>query len=190
LVKALLKKGVDKNTKDDKGMSALDYAIKHKYSEIAQILYSDDYNNYIFLRQNKKPLHVKFSPDGFKFEDPKIDNQIIVLGTITPDSFKEICQSYKRSRKNALHPIKTKFRLFLIVTQLEGFDKIKNIKGECKNFTTFLYPNYEFYQILAKLFKYQGTPELLFRDKSGKLTGGSIETYIFESKNGLTRLVK
>ena len=189
-VRALLKKGVDKNVKDNQGLSALDYAITYKYSEIAQILYSDDYNNYIFLTQKGKPLHVKFSPDGFKFEDSKIDNQIIALGTITPDSFKEICESFKRSRKNALHPIRTKFRLFLVVTQLDSFAKIKEIKGECTKFTTFLYPNYEFYQILAKLFKYQGVPEFLFRDKSGKLTGGSIESNIFESKNGLTRIIK
>ncbi|MCF6173973.1 MAG: hypothetical protein L3J44_09385, partial [Campylobacteraceae bacterium] len=61
---------------------------------------------------------------------------------------------------------------------------------KCQKFTTILYPNYEFYRLLSKLFKYQGVPEFLFRDKFGKLTGGSIESYIFKGNNGFTRSIR
>ena len=189
-VSKLLKNKADKNAKDKKGFSALDYAISRKYSEIAQILYSDNLNNFIFLKQSGKPLHVSFSKDGFKFANRDIDNQIVVLGTITPESYQEVCESYDRSRKDAIHPKGKKFHLFLVASRGENLAELNKIKGKCREFTTFLYPNYKFYQLLERLFKYQGVPQFLFRDKSGKLTGGSIESYIFEGNNGFTRSMK
>ncbi len=189
-VQVLLKKGVDKSIKDDKGFSALDYAISRKYSEIAQILYSDNLNNFIFLKEDGEPLYVAFSKDGFKFKNKKRDDQIVVLGTITPESFKEVCQSYSRSKKNTLDLRKKRFHLFLVASRVKNLVELNNIKGDCKKFSTFLYPNYKFYQFLERLFKYQGVPQLLFRDKSGKVTGGSIESYIFEGNNGFIGSMK
>ncbi len=189
-VKSLLKQGVDKNVKDDKGFNALNYAISHKYSQIAQILYSNNLNNFIFLKQNGKPLYVSFSRSGFKLKNSKLDKQIIVLGTITPESLEEVCQSYERAKEQSIILPKKKFELFLSITQLEGLTNIITTNKECKKFTTILYPNYKFYQLLAKLFKYQGAPQFLFRDKKGKLTGGSIESYIFEENSSFTHLIK
>jgi hypothetical protein len=189
-VATLLKKGVDKNRKDKNGFCALDYAVSRKYSEIAQILYSDNLNNFIFLRQDGKPLHVEFSRSGFKFANPDIDKQIVVLGTITPESYQEVCDSYYRAKKDGIHPKEKKFHLFLVASRESSLKELNKIRGKCKKFSTFLYPNYKFYQLLERLFKYQGVPQFLFRDKNGKLTGGSIESYIFEGDNGFTRLMK
>ncbi len=189
-VKTLLKKGVDKDKKDKNGFKALDYAISRKYSEIAQILYSDNLNNFIFLTQNSKALHVRFLKDGFRFENPDIDKQIIVLGTITPESYQEVCQSYERAKANSIHTKENKFHLYLVASRKENLKELDKIKGKCQKFTTFLYPNYRFYNLLESLFKYQGVPQFLFRDKNGKLTGGSIESYLFEGDNGLTRSMR
>ncbi len=189
-VSTLLKNGVDKNIKDKKGFTALDYAISRKYSEIAQILYSNNLNNFIFLKQSGKPLHVAFSKNGFRLSNPSIDKQIIVLGTITPESYHEMCESFERSRKDSIHPKEKKFHLFLIASRKSNLNELGKNKGRCRKFTTFLYPNYRFYKLLERLFKYQGVPQFLFRDKSGKLTGGSIESYIFEGDNGFTRSMK
>ncbi len=190
LVKTLLKNGVDKNIKDDKGFSALDYAISNHRPFLAQILYGNNLNDFIFLRPLGKPLHVAFSKNSFTFKNPDINNQVIILGTTTPDSFESICESYDKFLEKDYKTSIVKFRIILAVDEQDSFAKIDKIKGKCRDFTTFVYPNYTFYTFLAKLFQYEGAPQLLFRDKFGRLVGGSIETNFFEDNQNFIKLMK
>ncbi len=189
-VESLLKKGVDKDAKDDKGFSALDYAISKKLPYISQILYTNNPNKFIFLRLNDKPLHVEFKKNGFTIDNAKIDKKALILGTITADSFKEICLSYDRALKNNITLSSKDIQMIFALSDKSDFDKIKNIKKECKNLTIFTYTNYKFYKFLANLFQYAGTPQILFRDKKGKVVGGTIETYFFEKSKNFNKILK
>jgi len=189
-VESLLKNGANKDKKDGKGFSALDYAVAKKLPYIAQILYTDNPNKFIFLRPRQKPLHVEFKKNGFIIDDPKTDQKAIVLGTITADSFEEICQSYDRAVKNNLTLSSANIQMIFALSDKNDFNKTDNIKQECKKLTIFTYPNYKFYKYLANLFQYAGTPQILFRDKNGKVVGGTIETYFFEKSKNFQKILK
>lgn len=189
-VESLLKKGVDKNAKDAKGYDALDYALSRKLPYIAQILYTNDPNKFIFLRPNAKPLHVEFNKNGFTVDNPKINKKALVFGTMIADSFKEVCQSFDRAVKKNITLSSKDFQIIFVLSDKNSFNKIKNLNQECKKFTIFTYPNYKFYKYLAKLFQYAGTPQILFRDKSGKVVGGTIETFFFEKSKSFSKILE
>ena len=189
-IESLLKKGVNKNVKDAKGFSAFDYALSRKLPYIAQILYTNNPNKFIFLRPNTKPLHVEFNKNGFTVDNPKINKKALVLGTMITDSFKEVCQSYDRAVKKNITLSSKDFQMIFTLSDKNSFNKIKNLNQECKKFTIFTYPNYKFYKYLAKLFQYAGATQILFRDKSGKVVGGTIETFFFEKSKSFSKILK
>ena len=188
-VETLLKNGANKQTKDAKGFSALDYAISKNLPYIAQIIYTNNPNKFIFLRPNQKPLYATFNKNGFNFTDKNIDKKAIVLGTIIPDSYKEVCESYNRALKSNITLSTAKLQMIFTLDNKESYKKEREIKKDCQNFTIFTYPNYKFYKFLSNLFGYQGTPQLLFRKKDGKLTGGTIETYFFEKSKNFRKIL-
>ncbi len=183
-VETLLKGGADRHAKDTKGLSALDYAISNNLPYIAQITYTNNPNKFIFLRPKQKPLYITFNKNGFNLANKNMDKKAIVLGTIIPDSYKEVCESYDRALKNNITLSTANLQMIFSLNDKESYKKAKEIKKDCQNITIFTYPNYKFYKFLSNLFGYRGAPQLLFRKKDGKLVGGTIETYFFEkSKN-------
>lgn len=189
-VAKLLKSGVNKNLKDKNGLSALDWAIKNDYGDIAQMLYSNKKNKYIFLSpKNKAPIYMRLDKKGFTVKNKMLNKKVILFGAVSLYSFGRTAEAFDKFLKKS--KIKPKNFIFLaMITKKSDYKKCLKIHSKLMKYTKFVYLNYSFYELLAKTVKYTGTPLFLLRDDKGNVLDGWVGWTIFANSKNFARLVK
>ncbi len=184
-VSKLLKSGVDEKSKK----RALNLALKEKKASIAQLIYGDR-DNYVFIRADgKAPLYMKLDRRGFRLKDKALDNNVILFGAVSLYTFKKSAEAFDNFiRKNKIKP--KNFVVLAMMNKQGEYEEYKKIKSEIMKYTTFLYLNYDFYELLNKTLKFTGTPLFLLRDKTGKITDGWVGWTIFKDSPNFKELIK
>jgi len=167
LVKILVERYAKRGVKDDKGMSALDYAVKMKLNNIAQEVYTSKPNKFIFLRfDDKPPLYMTLNRRGFTVSDKKIDKNEILFAYVNLKAFKD---SFQKSGIK-----KSDLSVLAMLDDKDEYPKISQVKSDIGDKIVLLYPNTKFYKLLSKTLNWATPPMFLLRDKSGKIIGSGL----------------
>ncbi len=166
MVKILLERYAKRGLKDKDGMSALDYAVKLKLSNIAQEVYTKKHNRFIFLRFQGKPLFIELNRRGFMVSDKNINKNEILFSYVNLKAFKNSFQKSGIKKRD--------LSVLAMLDDQDEYPKIIKVKSDISNRIVFLYPNGKFYKLLSRTLKWTTPPMFLLRDKSGKIIGSGL----------------
>ncbi len=185
----LLKNGANKSLKDKKGLSALDWAIKNEHSSIAQMLYSNNKNDYIFLSpKGKAPIYMKLDKKGFNIKNKTLNKKVILFGAVSLYTFKKSAQAFDKFLKKS--KIKPKNFVFIaMIANKNNYKKFMKLNDKLMKYTTIVFLNFKFYKLLITTLKFTGTPLFLLRNDKGKIVDGWIGWTIFANSKNFAKLI-
>lgn len=168
LVRILTERHERIDTKDQNGLTALDYAIKDHLVDIAQLIYGSKRGRYIFLQKDGKPLFMQLTRKGFRVLESKIDHKRILFAYVDKKILKRVCEVVNGKD--------------IAVLAMVGFDsKIKDMsEKKCKNIKLLRF-NDKFYLLLMKTLRWRTPPLFLLREKDGRIITSGIDEKFLNS---------